>query len=408
MQKVTFNELSDILARLAPNPRIVASGNFATPRTLLGLAEASLPEFRLHMVNAQPGIPDRVGITYESAFVGAGMRRHERLNYIPSRLSLVPVLFRDHFVPNVVMINTSQMRDGKFSLGTEVNILPAAIEAARATGGIVIAQANSRMPYTFGDGELDESMIDYVLEVDEQLAEKPVAAPNEAAEVIGGRVAALLSDGATLQLGIGAIPDAVVTRLVEKRDLRVWSEMFSDGVLALSRANALDSGRPITASFIFGSRELYDWVNLNDAIEMRRTETTNDPANISRQQRMTSINTALQVDLHDQANASHVNSRIYSGFGGSTDFIVGALHSQGGKSIMALQSWHPKAKTSTIVPRLAEYVTSFQHSHVITEQGVADCFGHTEHEQATNLIEQAAHPDARAELRVAATKLGLI
>ena len=408
MQKVTFNELSDILARLAPNPRIVASGNFATPRTLLGLADASLPEFRLHMVNAQPGIPDRVGITYESAFVGPGMRRHERLQYIPSRLSLVPVLFRDHFVPNVVMINTSQMRDGKFSLGTEVNILPAAIEAARATGGIVIAQANSRMPYTFGDGELDESMIDYVLEVDEQLAEKPVAAPNEAAEVIGGRVAALLSDGATLQLGIGAIPDAVVTRLVEKRDLRVWSEMFSDGVLALSRANALDSGRPITASFIFGSRELYDWVNLNDAIEMRRTETTNDPANISRQQRMTSINTALQVDLHDQANASHVNSRIYSGFGGSTDFIVGALHSQGGKSIMALQSWHPKAKTSTIVPRLAEYVTSFQHSHVITEQGVADCFGHTEHEQATNLIEQAAHPDARAELRVAATKLGLI
>ena len=408
MQKVTFNELSDILARLAPNPRIVASGNFATPRTLLGLAEASLPEFRLHMVNAQPGIPDRVGITYESAFVGAGMRRHERLQYIPSRLSLVPVLFRDHFVPNVVMVNTSQMRDGKFSLGTEVNILPAAIEAARATGGIVIAQANSRMPYTFGDGELDESMIDYVLEVDEQLAEKPVAAPNEAAEVIGGRVADLLSDGATLQLGIGAIPDAVVTRLVEKRDLRVWSEMFSDGVLALSRANALDSGRPITASFIFGSRELYDWVNLNDAIEMRRTETTNDPANISRQQRMTSINTALQVDLHDQANASHVNGRIYSGFGGSTDFIVGALHSHGGKSIMALQSWHPKAKTSTIVPRLAEYVTSFQHSHVITEQGVADCFGHTEHEQATNLIEQAAHPDARAELRVAATKLGLI
>ncbi len=408
MQKVTFNELGDILARLAPNPRIVASGNFATPRTLLGLADASLPEFRLHMVNAQPGIPDRVGITYESAFVGAGMRRHERLQYIPSRLSLVPVLFRDHFVPNVVMVNTSQMRDGKFSLGTEVNILPAAIEAARATGGIVIAQANSRMPYTFGDGELDESMIDYVLEVDEPLAEKPVAAPNDAAEVIGGRVADLLSDGATLQLGIGAIPDAVVTRLVEKRDLRVWSEMFSDGVLALSRANALDSGRPITASFIFGSRELYDWVNLNDAIEMRRTETTNDPANISRQQRMTSINTALQVDLHDQANASHVNGRIYSGFGGSTDFIVGALHSHGGKSIMALQSWHPKAKTSTIVPRLAEYVTSFQHSHVITEQGVADCFGHTEHEQATNLIEQAAHPDARAGLRAAAAELGLI
>ena len=136
------------------------------------------------MVNAQPGIPDRVGITYESAFVGAGMRRHPRLNYVPSRLSLVPVLFRDHFVPNVVMLNTSRMRDGKFSLGTEVNILPAAIEAARATGGIVVAQANSRMPYTFGDSELDESLIDYVLEVDEELTEKPLAAPNEAAAII--------------------------------------------------------------------------------------------------------------------------------------------------------------------------------------------------------------------------------
>ena len=408
MQKVTVTELSDILGRLAPNPRIVASGNFATPSALLAIADSSLPEFRLHMLNAQPGIPDRVGITYETAFVGAGMRRHPRLNYIPSRLSLVPVLFRDHFVPNVVMLNTSRMRDGKFSLGTEVNILPAAIEAARATGGIVVAQANSRMPYTFGDSELDESLIDYVLEVDEELTEKPLAAPNEAAAIIGARVAEMLSDGATLQLGIGAIPDAVVARLVQKRNLRVWSEMFSDGVLTLSRANALDTTRPITASFIFGGRELYDWVNLNDSIEMRRTETTNDPANISRQQRMTSINSALQVDLYDQANASHVNGRIYSGFGGSTDFIVGALHALGGKSIMALQSWHPKAKTSTIVPRLTEYVTSFQHSHVITEQGVADCFGHTEREQAVNLIEQAAHPDARAELRVAATKLGLI
>jgi len=408
VQIVSPSKLGELLAALAPNPRIVASGNFATPHTLLAIAEHALPTFRLHMLNAQPGIPDREGITYESAFVGAGMRRHPRLNYIPSRLSLVPVLFRDHFVPNVVLLNTSRMRDGKLSLGTEVNILPAAIEAARATGGIVVAQANSQMPYTFGDSELDASQIDYVVEVDEALAEKPAAAPSENAQTIGGRVAEMLGDGSTLQLGIGAIPDAVVARLGEKRELRIWTEMFSDGVLALTRVGALDNSTPITASFIFGGRELYDWVNQNESVQMRRTETTNDPANIARQPRMTSINSALQVDLFDQANASHVNGRIYSGFGGSTDFIVGALHSLGGKSIMALQSWHPKAKTSTIVPRLTEYVTSFQHSFVITEQGVADCFGHTEHEQAQNLIEQAAHPDARAELRAAASALGLI
>ena len=408
MQRITAGQLSEILTTLPENPRIVASGNFATPHTLLALAESSLARFRLHMLNAQPGIPDREGITYESAFVGAGMRRNPRLNYIPSRLSLVPVLFRDHFVPDVVMLNTSRLRSNRLSLGTEVNILPAAIEAARASGGIVIAQANSQMPYTFGDAELDESLVDYFIEVDEALAEKPQSPVGENALKIGERVSQMLGDGSTLQLGIGAIPDAVVARLTDRRELRIWTEMFSDGVLELEHAGALDSASPITASFIFGSRELYDWVHLNDSVEMRRTETTNDPSNIARQPKMTSINSALQVDLFDQANASHVNGRIYSGFGGSTDFIVGALHAVGGKSIMALQSWHPKAQTSTIVPRLTEYVTSFQHSFVVTEQGVADCFGHTEHQQAENLIERAAHPDARAELRSAASALGLI
>ena len=139
-----------------------------------------------------------------------------------------------------------------------------------------------------------------------------------------------------------------------------------------------------------------------------RTETTNDPANISKQNQMTSINSALQIDLYDQANASHVRGDIYSGFGGSTDFIVGALHAKGGKSFMALQSWHAKANVSTIVPRITECVTSFQHSHVVTEQGVADCFGHSENEQARNLIDQAAHPDARAELWAAAKQMNLV
>ncbi|MFM5968352.1 MAG: acetyl-CoA hydrolase/transferase C-terminal domain-containing protein, partial [Micrococcales bacterium] len=135
---------------------------------------------------------------------------------------------------------------------------------------------------------------------------------------------------------------------------------------------------------------------------------TNDPAQIARQHQMTSINSALQIDLRDQANASFVRGEIYSGFGGSTDFIVGALHSRGGASFMALQSWHPKAKLSTIVPQLTEPATSFQHSYVVTEQGTADCFGHSATEQAQNLIERAAHPDARDFLRDAAAKLGLI
>jgi acyl-CoA hydrolase len=184
--------------------------------------------------------------------------------------------------------------------------------------------------------------------------------------------------------------------------------MFSDGVYNLHKLGVLDPDILITASFIFGTEELYQWLNFNRRVQMLRTEKTNDPSMIARQARMTSINAALQIDLYDQANASHVRGEIYSGFGGSTDFIVGALHSRGGRSFMALPSWHPKAKVSSIVPRLSENVTSFQHSFVVTEQGAAACFGHTQSEQALNLINNAAHPDAKEGLVQAASEFGLI
>jgi acyl-CoA hydrolase len=184
--------------------------------------------------------------------------------------------------------------------------------------------------------------------------------------------------------------------------------MFSDGVFNLHKLGVLDPDVLITASFIFGSKELYEWLHLNRRVQMLRTEKTNDPSLIARQARMTSINAALQIDLYDQANASHVRGQIYSGFGGSTDFIVGALHSRGGRSFMALPSWHPKAQVSSIVPRLTENVTSFQHSFVVTEQGAAACFGHTQSEQALNLINNVAHPNAKEELVQAASEFGLI
>ena len=408
MRIINAEQLKSVLANLPSNPRIIASGNFATPHTLLSVADEALPEFRLHMLNAQPGIPDREGITYESAFVGAGMRRHPRLNYIPSRLSLLPVVIRDYARPDAVFLHTSQQRHDTVSLGTEVNILPAAIEAAHAHGGIVIAQANKQMPYTYGDAQIYESEIDYLLEVDEPLMVKPETSFSEESVVIGDRIASLIEDHSTLQLGIGAIPDSVLNSLKDRRDLRIWTEMFSDGVYNLHKLGVLDPDVPITASFIFGTEELYQWLHLNRRVQMLRTEKTNDPSMIARQARMTSINAALQIDLYDQANASHVRGQIYSGFGGSTDFIVGALHSRGGRSFMALPSWHPKAKVSSIVPRLTENVTSFQHSFVVTEQGAAACFGHTQSEQALNLINNAAHPNAKEELVQAAEEFGLL
>lgn len=408
MRVINTEQLKSVLTHLPDNPRIVASGNFAAPHTLLAAADQSLEKFTLHMLNAQKGIPDREGITYESAFVGHGMRRHPRLKYIPSRLSLLPVVIRDFARPDAVFIHTSERRHDTVSLGTEVNILPAAIEAARAHGGIVIAQANKQMPYTYGDAQIYETEIDYLVEVDEPLEEKAETSFAQESLEIGARIAALIEDGSTLQLGIGAIPDSVLSSLKDRKALRIWTEMFSDGVFELQKMGVLDPDVLITASFIFGSKELYQWLHLNRRVQMLRTERTNDPSNIAKQAKMQSINAALQVDLFDQANASHVRGEIYSGFGGSTDFIVGALHSRGGRSFMALPSWHPKAQVSTIVPRLTENITSFQHSFVVTEQGAAACFGRSQSEQAKNLIDHAAHPSVRSELQDEAKKLKLL
>jgi len=404
MRVINTEQLKSILAGLPGNPRVIASGNFSSPRTLLKVADEVIPEFKLHMLNAHgTGIPDREGITYETAFVGPAMRNHPRLDYI-----LLPVLIRNFYRPDVVLLHTSAQRFDTVSLGTEVNILPRAIETARAHGGLVIAQANKQMPYTYGDAQIYDSEIDYLVEVDEPLQEKPISPVTDIQAEIGNRIASLIDDNSTLQLGIGGVPDAVLLALKDRKGLRVWTEMFSDGVLALSNAGALDEEILITASFVFGSQELYQWLDLNKKVRMLRTERTNDPSQIARQAQMTSINSALEVDLFDQANASHVRGKIYSGFGGSTDFIVGALHSRGGQSFVALPSWHPKAKVSTIVPRLQSNITHFQHSFVVTEQGVAACFGHSQTDQAINIIHNAAHPDVREELISKAGEYGLL
>jgi acyl-CoA hydrolase len=184
--------------------------------------------------------------------------------------------------------------------------------------------------------------------------------------------------------------------------------MVSDGILGLDEAGALDDSRLVTASFAIGTDKLLAWLDRNPRVRMVRTEVTNDPSRIAANPAMTSINTALQVDLFGQANASRINGRIHSGFGGQTDFVVGALHSRGGQALMALKSWHPKADVSTIIPLLDEPVTSFQHTAVVTEQGVAEIFGHDERSQALHLIEEAAHPRVRDELHEEARALGLL
>jgi acyl-CoA hydrolase len=407
MRVLSAERLGQVLGALPGTPRVVAGGNFATPWQALAVLDAAVAEYRLFMLNAQAGVPDRDGVTLETPFVGPGMRGRDQLRYFPCRLSLVPVLLASALPPDVVLVHTSAPAGGTVSLGTEVNLLPAAIEAARARGGLVIAQLNPRMPYTHGDAVLDTGQIDYAIEADGMLPSPPSRPPSPVSAAIGDRVAALVPAGATLQLGIGAVPDAVLAALTTRHGaLRVWSEMFSDGVLALDKAGALDLGHPVIASFAFGSAELYDWMDRNPRVRMLRTETTNDPAQIERRPNLVSINSALQVDLFAEANACRVQGKIYSGFGGQTDFVVGALHSPGGLAVIALPSWHPKADVSTVVPRLTGPVTSFQHSFIVSDQGTAAIWGHDASGQAEQIITQVAHPRVRGELREAGRALG--
>jgi acyl-CoA hydrolase len=403
---VSERRLGEVLAALPGTPRVVAGGNFGTPWRALAALDAAVAEYRLFMLNAQAGVPDRNGVTLETPFVGPGMRGRKRLKYFPSRLSLVPVLLGGALPPDVALVHTSAPAGGTVSLGTEVNILPAAIEAVRSRGGLVVAQLNPRMPYTYGDAVLGIGEIDYAVKADVPLPSPASRPPLEVSAAIGDRVAALVRDGATLQLGIGAVPDAVLAALRKRQGLRVWSEMFSDGVLGLDKAGALDPAHPVVASFAFGSAELYDWMHRNPNVRMMRTETTNDPAQIERRTHMVSVNSALQVDLFAEANASRVRGQIYSGFGGQTDFVVGAMHSPGGIAVIALPSWHPKADVSTVVPRLHGPVTSFQHSFIVSDQGAARIWGHDASAQAGQIISQVAHPRARDGLREAGRALG--
>ena len=414
---MTIDEATALVAARGDNPRIVVSGNGAVPWTMLRALDAQLPTYRLFILNAPAGVPDREGVTLESAFVGTGMRKSPRLDYYPSRLSHVPHLFLKRRLPvDAVVVHTSVAYDGKVSLGCEINILCGVLEAAKADGAVLIAQVNETMPYTFGDGEYDVDFFDAIVQSEEPvtpLNHGPAPASSgsvdraETARVIGSLVSDRVVDGSTLQLGIGEIPDATLAGLAQKKALAIWTEMLSDGILILDDAKALDEAQPITASFVYGSLDLYRWIDRNPRVRVLRTETVNSPARIAQNHGMTSINTALQVDLLDQANASRIRARIHSGFGGQTDFTVGAMHAPGGQAIMALRSWHPKADVSTIVPLLDEPVTSFQHSAVITENGVAEIVGCSEKVQAANIIERAAHPRVRAELWEEARELGL-
>ena len=407
MRTVDDAAVAAALARIpGDEPRIVVSGNFATPWHLLDIVNKTLPQWRAFVLNPQHGWPQRDGLITETPFIGPGVRNDPSAVYLPMRLSLVPRLYVTDRPPDAVIVQTSTPKNGRVSLGIEVNIIPAAIEAVTRRGGLVIAQINPQMPYTYGDGELELDDIDLALDVDTPLPSPPERPLDDESRAIGESVARYGADGGTVQLGIGQLPDAAAASLTGLRNLGIWTELLSDGVLGLDHAGALDRDRPLTSTFLFGTQELYRWADANPRLLMRRTEVVNSPTRIARQPGMLAVNTALQVDLFAQANASYIGGRIYSGFGGQPDFVSGALHSPGGHAVIALRSWHAKSDSSNVVPLLWSPASSFQHSVIVTEYGCAEIFGHSQPEQAAALIEHAADPRVRDELRQAAAQLG--
>ena len=338
-----------------------------------------------------------------------------RADFTPVLLSEVPLLFREGELPlDVALIHVSPPDEHGFcSLGVEAGLTKTPSQTAR----LVLAEVNERMPRTLGDSFIHISKIDRAIPVDYPLAELPMGEVTELSTRIGQHVAGLVEDGSTMQMGIGSIPDAVLGLLGGKRDLGVHTELFSDGVMRLVQSGVITNERKtlhpgkIVAGFILGSQALYDFVDDNPIVELHPTEYVNDPFVIAQNDRMVSINSAIEIDLTGQVCADSIGPRPYSGVGGQMDFIYGAARSRGGRPIIALPSTadlRDGRRVSRIVAMLkpgAGVTTTRNHVHyVVTEFGVAYLYGKTIRQRARSLIE-VAHPDERENLERAAHEL---
>ncbi|WP_445719478.1 acetyl-CoA hydrolase/transferase family protein [Flavobacterium sp.] len=336
-----------------------------------------------------------------SFFIGANVRHTLKAgngSYTPVFLSELPLLFRKNVVKlDVVFIHVSPPDShGYCSLGVSVEATVAAIENAKT----VIAQVNPNMPRTFGDGIMHVSEIDFLVEVNVPIFAHDVTPFTAEEEKIGAFVASLIENKSTLQMGIGSIPNAALSKLTNHKDLGLHTEMFSDGVIDLIENDVINCnykgtlrGRAL-ATFLMGSKRLYDFVNDNPFIEMKESSMVNDTARIRRNPRMVAINSAIEVDVTGQVCADSIGSAMYSGVGGQMDFIRGASLSEGGKAIIALPSITKKGE-SRIVPYLkqgAGVVTTRAHVHyIITENGIADLYGKTLKQRVSELV-KIAHP----------------
>ncbi len=354
----------------------------------------------------------------DSFFVGDSTRNavnRGAADYSPVFLSAVPNLFRRGMLPiDVALIQTSiPDKHGYVSLGISVDIVKAAVERA----SLVIAQVNKNMPRTHGDGFIHLKDLDYIVPKDEPLLEYSVKAPTEIVQSIGKYVARIIEDGSTIQVGYGMVPDAVVYNLGEKKHLGVHTELLSDGIVELMKKGVVDNTRKgnnpgkTVATFCMGSRETYEFLDENPAVDFKRIDYTNSPMVIARNYRMTAINSAMEIDLTGQATAESLGGTFYSGIGGQADFMRGAIMAPEGKTILALPSTALNDSVSRIVPVLQEgagvTLTRGDVQYVVTEYGIAYLHGKNIRERAMDLI-SIAHPKFRPWLIEEAKKRTMI
>jgi len=413
------------VSHIKSGQRVFMTGNCSVPQVVIGALVRRAPELtNIELVQvltfgkaayAAPELAEHIRIN--TFFISDTQRaaiQEGRGDFTPCFLSEIPLLFKNGNLPiDVALIHVSPPDEHGFcSFGVEISVTKTAAQSAK----YVIAEVNPKMPRTLGDSFIHVSKLNHIVEVDYELPEVNMAATSDLSIQIASKVAALIPDGATLQTGIGAIPDSVLRQLTDRKHLGVHTELFSDGVIDLVEKGVIDGERKslhpgkIIAGFMVGTKRLYEFVHDNPIIEMHPTEYVNDPFIVAENDRMVAINSAIEVDLTGQVCADSIGPRFYSGVGGQVDMIYGASRSKGGLPIIALPSTAviKGQNISKIVAMLkhgAGVVTTRNHVHyVVTEYGVADLYAKTIRQRARALIDVAA-PEFRAELEQKAIEL---
>ncbi len=424
--KITTAE--EAIQSISDGDDIFLTGNCSVPQKLLhALVERArandIHGTTIHQIltigDADYVAPDMEGkIRVNTMFISPNVRKavHEgRADFTPVFLNEVPKLFKQRIISlDVALVHLSPPDEHGFcSFGVEVGLTKPAAESAR----IIIAEVNDQMPRALGNSFIHVSKLTHVVPVNYRLPELPQGEPGELQKAIGAHIAEMIPDGATLQMGIGAIPDGVLHFLRDKRDLGIHTELFADGVVDLVEMGVITGDRKtlhpgkIIAGFVLGTQRVYDFIDDNAMVEFHPQDYVNDPFVIAQNDNMIAINSAIEVDLTGQVCADSIGPKLYSGVGGQVDFIRGATRSKGGKPIIALPSTAKGGTISRIVPMLkqgAGVVTTRNDVHyVVTEYGVADLYGKTIRQRVEALI-GIAHPDFRADLRKQARALGYI